>query len=138
MQIPTHQTLSRIMVRMFIPWYVMDMPLTIIRSYQRYAWAFWEIFSFPFLLSTLVSPWKNLLDTYPKNAFDMWGNFESFVMNMMSRMIGFLFRVMMIVLGIATHILCFTGFALFLSLWIVFPLLVLPGGLWYVFQSLIV
>ena len=53
---------------MFLSWYYLEAPLNIVRAYAAYARAFAEIVPFGFLLLTLLSPWKNIVDRSPMHG----------------------------------------------------------------------
>lgn len=127
MRLVPHQLAFRIAIGAFLPWYFVEMPKAIVATYAAYVRAFWEIFSFPFLLRTLLLPWKNVVDPYPKNHLDITGIFQTLVMNTMSRLIGCMFRVVMMIMGIATHICCLALFLAWLTVWMTFPLLAVLG-----------
>ncbi len=118
---------ARSVIEIFFPWYFVEAPLGIVKSYGRYAKAFLEIFSFPFLLRTLFSPWKNLTDAYPKNLLNTEAFFEALTLNCLSRVIGCIFRLVMMAMGIVVQVLCLLLFVASLLLWITFPLLFLFG-----------
>lgn len=114
-------------IQIFFPWYFIGVPAGLVKSYGRYAKAFLEIFSFPFLLRTLLSPWKNLVDAYPKNLLNTEAMMETFTLNCLSRVIGCIFRLTMMVMGLVVQVLCFVLFLTSLILWLAFPVLLLFG-----------
>jgi hypothetical protein len=136
MRLVPQQLAIRIAIGGFLPWYFVEMPKAIVDTYFAYVRAFWEIFSFPFLLRTLLLPWKNVLDPYPKNRLDIAGIFQTLVMNTMSRLIGCLFRLVMMVLGLVTHACCLVLFAAWLTLWMTFPLLAVLGWMYLIMTIL--
>jgi hypothetical protein len=135
MQLIPHQRVLRIAFGVFLPWYFREMPVRIVGAYFAYAKAFWDIFSLPFLLRTLLSPWKNVLDPYPKNHFDLNAIFQALVMNMISRMIGCTVRIVMMAIGIVVHVCCLALFLLWLAVWMLYPFLMILGVL-YLLRSM--
>jgi hypothetical protein len=135
MRLIPHQQALRIAVGVFLPWYFLEMPMQIINAYGAYARAFWEIFSFPFLLRTLLAPWKNVLEVYPKSKFDFNGMFQALCLNLISRAIGCVVRLVMIVLGIVVHACCLVLFTAWLTLWVTYPAVLLLGSA-YLLQSI--
>ncbi|HRH93527.1 MAG TPA: hypothetical protein PKV72_03265 [Candidatus Peribacteria bacterium] len=130
MQLIPHQRILRIAIGTFLPWYFREMPVRIINAYCAYTKAFWEIFSFPFLIRTLFSPWKNVLDPYPKNHFDFQAIFQALVMNLISRAIGCTVRLIMMAIGIVVHVCCLAVFLAWLTVWMLYPFLLVLGSLY--------
>jgi len=114
--------LMQIIATDFVPWVLFEEPKNILRAYGAYAGAFSEILSIPFLLGTLVSPWKGIAEEMP-NAFQ-WDKFlQAFFLNLVTRMIGMVIRLLAIILSLALQILLFALFAVLFVGWFVFPLI---------------
>jgi len=107
----------------FIRWYYWVQPSKILKKFFDYLRAFIEIFSFVFLIRTLFSPWRQIKDRYPKNGLNISAIAEAFTLNMISRTIGFLFRIITVFMGIVLVLVLLVAFATFYMLWLVFPLL---------------
>lgn len=114
------------MGREFLRWYWIEKPKAVLRAYTTYAGVAANVFSIVFLLRTLLQPWKNIRDEYPK-GFNLQILAENFALNVTSRAIGFLFRLASIITAIVIQCLLAMGFALYLALWMTYPLLVFPG-----------
>jgi hypothetical protein len=108
---------------MFLPWYVVQRPKEIVREYAAYAGAMAEVFSFAFLIKTLFSPWKAIQDSTPQKGFNLERWMESMALNMTTRMIGMVIRLLTIITGICVQIALVIGFATYLATWLAFPLL---------------
>ena len=117
----------------FLSWYFWEEPKRIVKNYASYARAFEEIFSFVFLIRTLLKPWKNITDAYPQKGFNIGAIAQAFTLNMTARMIGFLFRFVTLLFGIAIQVTLLAGFLAYLLLWLFFPAIFLYG-LGYLFQ----
>jgi len=102
-------------------WYVWTVPKGIVRKYGNYAGAFAEIISFRFLLWHLFAPWKNITDTPKKGGFNIERFAETFFFNLTSRVIGFLFRFTLMIVGILVQSICIFLFLLFLLAWYGYP-----------------
>ena len=126
---------SGITVPEFIRWYFWEQPRAILQSYFSYLRAFMEIFSFVFLLRTLFSPWKQITDLYPKKGFNIGQFAQTLTLNMVSRTIGFLFRVITLVFGLLAITTLTVVFGMFYVLWLTFPI-VFWLGLGYVFSPI--
>ncbi|MBT5236986.1 hypothetical protein HOL63_01285 [Candidatus Peregrinibacteria bacterium] len=107
----------------FLRWYFWEQPSAIMRRFFDYLRAFIEIFSFIFLVRTLFSPWRQIKDKYPDRGINIAAISEAFTLNMVSRTIGFLFRIVTLFIGIAFIITLTVVFAAFYLAWLVFPLL---------------
>lgn len=115
----------------FVRWYYWLQPRAILMSYFAYLRSFVEIFSFTFLFRTLFSPWKQISDGYPKKGFDIGQIAQSFTLNMVSRTIGFLFRMFTLTFGFIAVTVLTVWFGAYYLLWLCFPI-VFWFGLGYV------
>ncbi len=105
----------------FVRWYFWEQPRKILLTYLAYLRAFLEIFSFLFLLRTLFAPWRQISDVYTSNGFNIGRFMETLTLNMVSRVIGFLFRSITIAIGIVFLLALSILFMAFLGIWVVFP-----------------
>ena len=110
-----------------LPWYFFEEPKHIIKNYLAYAGAFLEIISIKFLLLTLISPWKSIRDEYKGGPLNIGAFAESLTLNVTSRIIGFLFRIIALTIGIAIQIILFVGFAIYLIVWFFYPGVLVAG-----------
>ncbi len=124
MEHSTRTSWAGITLKVFLPWYFVEMPMKIICGYWTYTRTIAQIFSFTFLIRTLWYPWKNIRDGYTRNLFDFGSIAQSFVLNSTARIIGFLFRSVTIAMGLAFEALCLAIFVVILFLWITFPFLI--------------
>lgn len=80
-------------------------------------------FSLPLLLSSLFSPWKRLVDTSQSTGFSFTKYFERLTFNIISRGIGFIVRLVLLVFGtFALSVMFILGF-FGCVIWTVFPVL---------------
>ena len=117
----------------FLPWYLWEMPVRIVKKYVEYATAIGAIFSFIFLVKYLFAPWKSLTDNYPENSFQISEMIAVWCLNTISRTIGAFIRVTTLITGLAAQAACLTVFATFLGAWLAFPI-VLPLGVQFILQ----
>jgi hypothetical protein len=110
---------------LFLSWYFSQRPREIIRRYKEYAGAFGDAFAFKFMMKTLFSPWKSITDEYPQKGFNLEAIASTFFLNLTSRLIGFVFRSAAILTGVFIQIALFTGYAVYLIIWVFFPLVVI-------------
>ena len=101
-------------------WQFFDVPKAILKAWQTFLWFNLNYFSVLVLLKTYFSPWRRYSYPYGK-AFEFWKNIETFVFNMMSRIIGAILRTVFIIIGLALEILIILiGVIIFLG-WLVLP-----------------
>lgn len=108
----------------FVSWYVIEKPVRIFARYWDYATAFAEIFAFGFLLQTLFAPWKNIMDIKKKPGIDVseWG--QRLVLNMTSRVIGMIVRLVALILGLIIEVTLLVGMIVCITVWFAYPALV--------------
>ncbi len=94
----------------------------------NFMWFTVHFFSMPLLLRTLFSPWKRLSDTYRRDGVEKMA--ETFVFNLMSRMLGFLVRGVVLGLGLGVLLVLLVSFMLLLSVWLFLPMLALFSSVW--------
>lgn len=111
----------QLLVTTFLPWYLWQRPIGIIKLYWSYAIAFDEILSIPFLMRTWIAPWKAIADEYPSNLMKFSELSQTLALNTLSRCIGFLFRTCAIAIGLAIQIILLVGFSLYFLSWIFYP-----------------
>ncbi len=109
----------------FIPWYFLEMPKRIVRGYREYLRAIGEIFSFWFLIKTFLKPWKSIVDKYPKKGFNIGLIAQAFTLNCTSRIIGMIFRLTALLLGIVVEVIAFAIFIAVLGVWLMFPVILI-------------
>lgn len=82
-----------------------------------------SFFSISFLIKSLFAPWQRLNENY-KKGFDPEAFFSTLLVNGIMRVVGFLTRFVVIILGLISTALSFFGGLLVLFLWAIFPLLI--------------
>ena len=118
----------------FIRWYFWEQPSRILRVYFEYLRAFVEIFSFIFLVRTLIAPWRQIADPYQKRGFNLGQFSQTLTLNVVSRIIGLIFRSVTLIFGLAATVALTVFFAAFYMAWLSFPI-VFWVGLTYVFSA---
>lgn len=116
---------SQLVLPMFLTWYFSERPHAIVHLYLRFAQAFSETFSFMFILKTLFAPWKSITDEYPKKGFNLEEIAATFFLNLTSRGIGFIFRIVAMVTGLLIQVALLVGFMTYLLVWMLFPIIVI-------------
>lgn len=87
-------------------------------------WFVYQFFSIKLLLKTLFSPFKRLKEQNTGGILDFEGLFESLVINTIMRVVGFLFRSIVIVMGIISYFLAIMAGIIVFILWIALPFLI--------------
>jgi hypothetical protein len=113
-------------LRLFLGWYFVREPKRIVVGYARYAWALLDIIPFWFLIKTLLSPWKNILDRTVTRGFSLQRLLERMSLSFLARGSGCVIRIVTIIIGIALHIILLVLTAAYLFLW----LFALPLSIW--------
>ena len=91
--------------------------------FGNFAWFFYNFFSVGILTRTLISPIWRLEEKY-KKGFDPQALFESLVVNLISRIVGFLLRIVLIISGIISEFLLIGIFLITFAAWIILPVLI--------------
>jgi hypothetical protein len=108
----------------YVSWHYTQAVHDLVGIVFNFIWFFYEFFSIPLLLKTLFSPFHRLGEKYSQK-FDIWSWFQTFTINMIMRMVGFLIRFFLILIGIFFILLtCVLGIV-FLVAWLTAPLLLM-------------
>jgi hypothetical protein len=117
-----------------VRWYFLEEPVAIVYGYGRYARALMEVFPIPFLLLTLVSPWKNIRDRKKGHGFNLSEWFERLVLNMISRTMGAIIRMIAILFAITLQCVLLACSTAYLLIWISFPAITITATFFLVRQ----
>lgn len=112
---------------LFLRWYFLEVPKQIVRGYIAYARAFAEIFPFLFLLRTLLSPWKNIVDRRPMHGIDLKKIAEKLSLGLLARLTGATVRILTILIGLIVEFLVLFAAVLIFTFWIIFPMLLVSA-----------
>jgi hypothetical protein len=88
-------------------------------TWFNFAWFITHFFSIPLLLRTLLSPWKRMTETPAHPDFE--DMFEAVVVNILSRVVGFIIRAILVAMGLVMLVLHTIGLILFLIVWTLLP-----------------
>jgi len=113
----------------YLEWHFLEVPREILKGSKNILKFNLNYFSILLLLRTFFSPWKKYRWFYPR-GFSVPKYFEVFVSNSMSRIIGMILRVFLIIIGVLTEVFIFFAVIFVFAGWIIFPLLLL-AGLWF-------
>ena len=110
-----------------VQWYFLSYPAGIVRGYAAYARAFMEIIPLPFLLLTLIKPWKNIRERKKEHGFNLQLWFERLIFNIFSRTVGAVVRIIAMMLGIVFQVLLLILSIAYLMLWMLLPALTITA-----------
>ena len=110
----------------FVYWYLIDVPKKILKGWRNFLKFNLEFFSIPLLFKTLFSYWRQYKWHYGQ-AFGISSYLETFVSNMISRVLGMIIRSGLIVAGLLVEIFIFlAGMVVFVG-WFCLPVLLWLG-----------
>lgn len=124
-----------LLIVVFWRWYYGEAIKNVLTAWRNFILFALNYFSIPLLLKTLFAPWKRDITKRPR-GLNLKKFFEYLTFNLISRSVGFLVRIFMIVVGTAFLIITIVAGAVFFALWIILPL-VLLGLLIFGFSCLI-
>ena len=110
----------------YLSWQFFDMPGEILKAWRNFLLFNLNYFSVPLLIKTLFSHWRRYKWSYPR-GFDIGKYFEVFISNLISRILGAIMRIFLIIIGILAEVfIIFAGMIIFLG-WLVLPILLILG-----------
>ena len=114
------------MLFQFISWYFFDIPKEILKAWRNFLLFNFNFFSITLLLRTLFSPWRKYKYSYGR-GFDFKRYLNVFSFNMISRAIGAIVRIFVIIFGLICEFFVFLfGIIIFLG-WLILPFLLFLG-----------
>jgi len=119
----------------YLIWHYGQAITSYLRVYKNFWWFLVQFFSIKELLASLFSPFKRMTETRTKK-FDLEDFFGALMINILSRLIGFVIRSFLIITGIVS-LVTYSVFGLFFyGVWLIAPLLIpvcLVYGIWLMF-----
>ncbi|MCH7604532.1 hypothetical protein IID24_00835 [Patescibacteria group bacterium] len=109
---------------LYIKWHLVIAPKAIIEGWKNILWFTFSYFSVPLLLQTLFTPWKGIR-WEKKRGFHIEDFFFILASNLLSRMLGALVRIPLILVGIIGEILVFGLGIIVLFVWFLLPVFIL-------------
>jgi hypothetical protein len=94
----------------------------LINTVKNFIWAEYRLFSIPIMLKTLFSPWHRLTEGYVK-TLDIGQIFGAFIVNTLMRIVGFIARLSILVIGLAVILLTVVLGCILLGIWIFMPVI---------------
>jgi len=110
----------------YLSWHFSDVPKDILRGWKNFLKFGLNYFSISSLFKTLFSHWRKYRWFYPK-GFDIGKYIEVFFSNLISRILGAILRIFLIITGVLAEIfIIFAGIVIFLG-WLILPALLIAG-----------
>lgn len=108
----------------YLYWQFIDIPKRIIKIFSNLIWFGYYFFSIRYCLKNLFSPWKKIVWKYDR-GLNIGQHIETFFSNIISRVIGFLMKVFILIIFIVYEvIIILLGIISFIG-WISIPFVVL-------------
>ena len=104
----------------YLKWQFFEQPKKIIQAWENFLSFDLYYFSIPILLKTLFAPWRRYSWSYGR-GFNPSRYLQVFISNTFSRILGFTFRLLLIIIGIFTEIFIMLAGGLILIAWLVLP-----------------
>ena len=108
---------------LWLAWYFIETPKQILRGWKNILGFNLNYFSIPLLFKTLFSYWHQYHWYYPR-SFDIGQYLEVFFSNLISRILGAVMRMFMIVFGIIVEIIILVIGLIILIAWLAMPALI--------------
>lgn len=109
-------------------WQFYQMPKFLFKVWNNYFMFATNYFSLPLLFKTFFSPWRRYKWSYPK-GFDVVEFFNTLISNAVSRILGAMMRIVLIIIGICFQIfVAVAGLIIFLA-WLLIPFIIIAGFL---------
>ena len=104
----------------YLAWQFLDVSKSILLGWKNFLKFGLNYFSVPLLIKTLFSHWRRYKWSYPR-GFDIGKYFEVFISNLISRILGAVLRIFLIIIGVLAEIfLIFAGILIFIG-WLILP-----------------
>jgi len=113
----------------WISWQFFDVPKFILQTWRNFLLFNLNYFSIPLLFKTLFSHWHRYRWSYGR-GLDIPRYLEAFFSNLISRILGAIMRIILIVIGLLIEIFIFFGGIIIFFGWLMLPVLLL-GGIWF-------
>ena len=101
-------------------WHFYEMPKFLLSVWENYISFALYFFSLPLLLATLFSPWKKYSWNYPR-GFNIAEYFNILFSNLVSRIIGAVCRLVLILFGIIVLVFILLAGIMVMAFWLLLP-----------------
>ncbi len=108
----------------YLQWHFIGQVRAILRAWKNFLSFGLNYFSISLLLRTFCSPWRRYKYFYPK-SFDFKQYIDAFTFNAISRGMGMLMRIILIIIGIIAEFFIFFAGLLFVLIWLFLPVILI-------------
>jgi len=110
----------------YLVWQFFEVLKNILRGWKNFLIFNLNYFSIFLLIRTFFSPWRRYVWAYPR-GFDIGRYLETFISNLISRILGAVMRVFLIFFGILTEIFIFFAGLIVILVWLALPIILIKG-----------
>lgn len=110
----------------YISWHYTSAIREIFVVWRNFILFLWEAFSVPLLVRTFFSPWKRLDEEKP-DLFKPKAFLSALIINIFTRMIGAIFRFIVLMISFISLFIVLVAGALMFLLWPFMPVILLAG-----------
>ncbi len=111
-------------IRHYLLWHYSEAYKELFSVCKNLIWFVVHFFSIPQLLKTLLSPWRRIVEE-KKKAWDLEDFASRILINILSRIIGAIMRLLVISIGLVCLIVTLTLAALTCILWVFMPAIII-------------
>ena len=108
----------------YVVWHYTQAFFQFFNIWRNLIWFVVHFFSLPDLLRSWIAPWKRITETRAK-AWDVEDFIGTIIINLLSRIIGFIMRTIVIILGTFSLFATLIGGVGGLLVWVVAPALII-------------
>ena len=105
----------------YVWWHYTTAIADLVRNYLNIVSVLTNFFSLNHLTRNLFAPWRRLGEEYPAGALDIGAFFSTLIVNTLMRLVGFMFRIILIVFGLVCLLLSLLVFVATVYVWLVMP-----------------
>jgi|SRR3989344_9023107 len=120
----------------YVFWHYSQGVRDVMSAWRNVLWFVSNYFSIGLLAKSLFSPWRSLGETKKKSGFDPAEFFGNLVVNTIMRLVGFLIRIVFILVGSALALFLMILMPFLIAFWLLIPFLIL-GSLVFGFYFLL-
>lgn len=110
----------------YIFWQFWESPKNVLAAWSNFLKFGLHYFSLPLLLKTLFSPWRRYRWYYPKGFYPV-KYLEVFFSNLISRILGLVLRIFLIIAGILFEVFIFFAGLIVFLFWLALPFFLIAG-----------
>jgi hypothetical protein len=113
-----------LIVPYYIRWHYSTAIRSIARIVENIIWFIWHFFSIELQAKTLFAPWQRLREVR-KRGFDLEDMLGTWLINLVMRFVGFLVKIVFIIIGLVAIVVTFILSAGFVVIWLALPFIII-------------